>query len=132
MSLVQHPPKAPSRRRGGKGRSPRHLKRRAPLPPGKAKAADEKEEEFKKAVGGRREEESWYQNYQRPPLRSSQMMERIQQFSSLKKGDQLKMERKEGLRKTALPKPSMSFTPSTETVLEPRVWTPQVEVSLTI
>ena len=131
MSLVQHPPKAPSRRRGGKGRSPRHLKRRAPLPPGKAKSLDEKEEGFKKAVGGR-EDELWYQNYQRPPLRSSQMKERIQQFSHLKKEDQLKMERKEGLRKTALPKPSMSFTPSTETVLEPRVWTPQVEVSLSI
>ena len=131
MSLVQHPPKAPSRRRGGKGRSPRHLKRRAPLPPGKGKAADEREEGFKLAVGGR-EEESWYQNYQRPPLRSSQMKEKIQQFSSLEKKDRLMMELKEGLRKTALPKPTMSYTPSAEAVLEPRVWTPQVEVSLSM
>ena len=131
MSLVQHPPKAPSRCRGGKGRSPRHLKRRAPLPPGKAKGSDEKEEGFNKAVGVK-EEESWYQNFQRPPLRSSQMKERIQQFSCLKKEDQLKIERKEGLKRTALPKPTVSYTPSAEAVLEPRVWTPQVEVSLSI
>ena len=125
MSLVQHPPKPPSRRRGGKGRSPKHLKRRAPLPP--SKGAEEKE--LRKAVGGR-EDECWYQNYQRPPLRSSQMKERIQQFSCLEKADRVK--RKESLKKVPLPKPTMSFTPSTEPAREPKVWTPQVEVSLII
>ena len=125
MSLVQHPPKPPSRRRGGKGRSPKHLKRRAPLPP--SKGAEEKE--LRKAVGGR-EDECWYQNYQRPPLRSSQMKERIQQFSCLEKADRVK--RKESLKKIPLPKPTMSFAPSTEPAREPKVWTPKVEVSLTI
>ena len=124
MSLVQHPPKAPSRRRGGKGKSSRHLKRRAPLPPGKG--AEEKEEDLNKVVAGR-EDESWYQNYQRPPSHSSQMKERIQQFSNKKKEDHLKKEKREDFPKPPLPKPTMSFTPI-DSVLEPKVWTPQVEV----
>ena len=124
MSLVQAPPKPPSRRRGGKGRSPRHLKRRAPLPPGKG--AEKREEELNKAVLGGRDEECWYQNYQRPPLRSTQMKERIQQFSCAEKVDRVKMERKEGLKKTQLPK--LSYTTSTQPAIEPKVWTPQIEV----
>ena len=129
MSSAQHPPKPPSRRRGGKGRSPKHLKRRAPLPPSKGV----EERELSKAVGGR-EEECWYQNYQRPPLRSSQMKERIQQFSCLEKADRVKVERKEGLKKIPekLPKPAMTFTPATEPAREPKAWTPKVEVSFTI
>ena len=100
------------------------MKRRAPLPPGKG--AEEKEEDLNKVVAGR-EDECWYQNYQRPPSHSSQMKERIQQFSNKKKEDHLKKEKREDFPKPPLPKPTMSFTPI-DSVLEPKVWTPQVEV----
>ena len=118
MSLVESTPKAPSRRRAGKGRSPRQLKRRAPPPPGKVA------EELKKVLEGK-DVECWYQNYQRPPRPSTEMKEKIQQFSQTKN----ESEKKECPRKTLLPKPKLSVTPITERTVENKVLTSQIEVT---
>ena len=118
MSLAEGTPKAPSRRRAGKGRSPRQLKRRAPPPPGKVA------EELKKVLEGK-DVECWYQNYQRPPRPSTEMKEKIQQFSQTKNGS----EKKECPRKIPLPKPKLSVTPITERTVETNVLKSEIEVT---
>ena len=118
MSLVESTPKVPSRRRAGKGRSPRQLKRRAPPPPGKVA------EELKKVLEGK-DVECWYQNYQRPPRPSTEMKEKIQQFSQTK----IESEKTECPRKIPLPKPKLSVTPTKERTVETKVLTSQIEVT---